>query len=93
MRSQEELLALIKKRTMERIVFTRTVEPFKVSVEELPPFIPNNMRAEVVVNSEVEKNSALLISPTINGMISCECLFQCRLTIQGTVLNQSESSN
>ena len=81
MRSQQELLALIMKRTMERIIFTRNLEPFKVSVEELPPFIANNMQAEVLVNSEVKRNSTLLISPTINGTISCECSFQCRLTL------------
>ena len=70
MKSQEELLDLIKKRTMERIVFTRNLEPFQVSVEELPPFIPDTMRAKIVVNSEVEKNSALLDSPSINGMVN-----------------------
>jgi hypothetical protein len=69
MKSQEEILELIKRRTMEKIVFTRNLEPFKVSVEELPPFIPDIMRAEVVVNSEAQKNSALLASPTIVGMI------------------------
>ena len=37
---------------MERIVFTRNLEPFKVSVEELPPFIPNTMRGKTVVNAK-----------------------------------------
>ena len=35
----------------------------------MPPFIPDIMHAEIVVNSEAQKNSALLASPTIDGMI------------------------
>ena len=52
---------------MERTIFTRNLEPFKVSVEELPPFIPDTMRGKTVVNA---KKPALLDQALLNE-ISC----------------------
>lgn len=62
----------VKVRAIEKVVYTRNQEPFSISVEELPPFIPPAVRAHSVVNTEIEKKSTYLESVEFNGAyITC----------------------
>lgn len=68
MLSLDELLGIIKKRAIEKIVYTRNGKSFEVGLEELPPIIPEATRAENVLSTEHKKHSALLRSSQYNGM-------------------------
>jgi hypothetical protein len=66
--SLEELLARIKYRAMEKIVYTRNETAFKIRLEELPPIMPNAIRSDNTTNTEHQKQSHLLKSPQYTGM-------------------------
>ena len=62
----EEFLAKLRRRWLEKTVFTRTKEKFAVSIEELPPIIAPSLTGNAV-NAETEKKSVYLKSNHITG--------------------------
>ena len=50
----------LRKRWIEKTVYTRTKKPFLVSVEEIPPFLAPSVTDHQPVNTEIEKKSVYL---------------------------------
>ena len=67
MMSSEELMTLIKHRAIEKVVYTRNENAFKIRMEELPPIISHAIQNENVVNTEYAKQSAFLKSGDYAG--------------------------
>jgi hypothetical protein len=66
--SLEELLARIKYRAVEKIVYTRNESAFTIRLEELPPIMPNAIRSDNTMNTEHQKQSPFLKSSQYTGM-------------------------
>lgn len=58
-----QFLALLKRRWIEKTVYTRASKKFSISVEELPPFIAPSVASEAV-NTEIKKKSVYLAKDT-----------------------------
>ena len=59
----DQFLALLKRRWIEKTVYTRASKKCSISVEELPPFIAPSV-ASKAVNTEIEKKSVYLAKDT-----------------------------
>ena len=58
-----QFLALLKRRWIEKTVYTRASKKFSISVEELPPFIAPSVASDAV-NTEIKKKSVYLAKDT-----------------------------
>jgi hypothetical protein len=58
-----EFLAMLKMRLLERTIYTRNVESFSISPNELPPIIPPSL-CKQEVNTEMDKKSVYLKPPS-----------------------------
>ena len=67
----DELLGKLKRRIVEKGVYTRNCETFKIGVAELPLMIPSAMAGNTTSNTEMNKTSIYLTS-TQEGMLCQE---------------------
>ena len=62
-----EFVSNLKRRWLEKTVFTRTHEKFAVAIEELPPIIAPSLTG-TAINTEMEKKSVYLKSHQPAGL-------------------------
>jgi hypothetical protein len=53
-------LCQLKRRWIEKTVYTRANKPFSVSVSEIPPFIAPSVASPQPINTEIENKSVYL---------------------------------
>ena len=57
-----QFLALLKRRWIEKTLYTRASKKFSISVEELPPFMAPSVASEAV-NTEIKKKVFTWLRP------------------------------
>ena len=60
MLSPEQFFLKLKRRWMERTVYTRTIDKFEIPPSQVPPLLAPSVMGDKLHNTEMEKNSVHL---------------------------------